>query len=88
MNHTSKELKRIKNLLAVTVVRLDIHQTNVGAMGKKNSMESATITASMVIRLMNVKRNLNLKANVTNARSMGTNLLNEKPRYCIQQNRL
>ena len=51
-----------------------IHQTNGGAIGKLNSMENATIVISMVIELMNAKRNLSLKENVTNARSMDTNL--------------
>ena len=44
-------------------------------------MESVTVVISMVTELMNAKRNLNLKENVTNARSMGTNILNAKPRY-------
>ena len=35
-------------------------------MGKKNSMESDKIVISMVIGLMNAKRNLSLKENVTN----------------------
>ena len=35
-------------------------------MEKENSMESATITINMVIRLMNVKRNQDLKKNVKN----------------------
>ena len=42
----------------------------------------------MVIEIMNAKRNLNLKENVINTRSMGTNLLNTKPRYWIQKKRL
>ena len=50
-------------------------------MGKQNSMESATIEASMVIRLMNAKKNLSLKENVTNVRSMGINPHNAKLRY-------
>ena len=41
-------------------------------------MENATIAISMIIELMNTKRNLNLKANITNARKMGTNILNAK----------
>ena len=81
MNHLSKELKRIKDLLAVIVVRYVIHQTNVGAMGKQNSMENDTIVIGMFTELMNAKRNLCLKANVTNERSMGTNPLNAKLRY-------
>ena len=78
VNHPSKELKRIKDLPKITMVREGIHQTNVGAMGKKNSMKSVTIAISMVIGLMNVKRNLSLKENVT---SMGTSHQNAKPRY-------
>ena len=58
-----------------------MHQKNVGAIVKLNSMENVTIKICMVIELMNAKRNLNLKENVTNTRSMGTNLLNAKPRY-------
>ena len=42
-------------------------------MGKENSMEKDIIAISMVIRLMNAKRNQNLKANVTNVRNMDTN---------------
>ena len=49
----------------INVVRQVIHQTNVGAMGKKNSMKIGTIAISMVIEVMNAKRNLNLKSNVT-----------------------
>ena len=81
MNHPNKELKRIKDLLVVTVVILAIHQTNVGAMGKLNSNENVTIAISMVMELMNAKRNLNLKENIINAIRMGINLLNAKPRY-------
>ena len=77
---SSKELKRIKDLLVVTVIKQGINQTNVGAMGKKNSMESATIAIIMVIGLMIANRNLSLKANVTNVRSMGTNPQNAKLR--------
>ena len=81
VNPLNKVLKRIKDLLAITVVRYIIHQTNVGAMGKQNSMENATIVISMIIEKMSSKRNPRLKENVINARSMDTNLLNEKPRY-------
>ncbi len=35
-------------------------------------MENATIVVSMVIELMNARRNQNLKANVTNARNKVT----------------
>ena len=41
-------------------------------------MENAIITINMVTRLMNAKRNQNLKANVTNVRNMDTNHQNEK----------
>ena len=37
-------------------------------MGKKNSMENATIVVSMVTSLMNSMRNKNLKENVTNVK--------------------
>ena len=81
MNHPSKELKRIKDLLLVTVVRQDMHQINVGAMGKLNSMENATIAISIDIELMNAKRKLSLRENATNVRSMGTNPQNTKLRH-------
>ena len=81
VNLLNKELKRINDLLAITMVRQVIHQINVGVMGKKNSMESATIVASMVIGLMNAKKNLSFKEIVTNVRSIGTNLQNEKLKY-------
>ena len=81
VNHPSKEFKIIKDLLAITIVRYVINQTNVGEMGKENSMENVTIAINMVIRLMNAKRNQDLKANVTNVRSMGTNHQNAKLRY-------
>ena len=50
-------------------------------MEKENSMESATIEISMVIRKMNAKRNQYLKANVTIVRNMDTSHQNAKPRY-------
>ena len=50
-------------------------------MVKLNSMENVKIEISMVIELMNARRNKNLKENVTNVRSMGTNILNTKSRY-------
>ena len=37
-------------------------------MGKLNSIENATIARIMVIDLMNAKKNLSLKENVTNVR--------------------
>ena len=43
-------------------------------------MENPTTTISMVIEKMNAKRNPSLKENFTNARSMGIDLLNAKPR--------
>ena len=61
---------------------------NVGAMGKKNSMESTTIAINMVLGLMHVKRNLSLKENVTNVTSMGTRHHHEKLRYRTEKNRL
>ena len=81
VNHPRKELKRIKDLLVVTMVRQAIHQINVGAMEKVNSMESATIAINTVIGKMNAKRNLSLKENVINVKSMGTNPQNTKLRY-------
>ena len=50
-------------------------------MGKKNSMEGVTIAISMVIRLMNAKRNLSLKEDVTNVTNMGTSHQNANLRY-------
>ena len=44
-------------------------------MERKNLMESATIAINMVIKLMNVRRNQNLKVNVTNAKSKVTRRL-------------
>ena len=80
-NLPNKVLKRIKDLLAIIAKKQVIHQTNVGAMGKQYSMESATIAINMVIRLMYAKRNLNLKENVTNATNMGTSHQNANLRY-------
>ena len=81
LNLPNKELKRINDLLAIIVVRWIIHLKNVGVMEKKNSMENVTIAISMVKKLMNVKRNRDLKANVTNVRNMETSHQNAKPRY-------
>ena len=81
MNLLNKVLKRIKDLLAIIVVRQVIHQTNVGAMVKKNSMESVTIAINMVIEQQNARRNLSLKVNVTNVRNMDKSHYNAKPRY-------
>ena len=80
-NLSRKDLKRTKDLLAIIVVRQVIHQTNVGAMGKQNSMENATIAINMVVRLLNAKRNLSLKENATNATNMVTSHQNENLRY-------
>ena len=53
------------------------HTSNkFGPMGKKNSMESATIAINIVIRLMNAKRNQYLKENVTSVSHQ-----NAKPMY-------
>ena len=78
---SNKDLKRLKNLLEITVVRQVIHQTNVGAMGRQNSMETTIIAISMVIGLMNAKRNQDLKKNATNVRNMDTSHQNAKSRY-------
>ena len=53
-----------------------MHQTNVGVIEKKNSMENSTIEVSMVIGVMNAKRNQYLRASVTNARNKVTRHLN------------
>ena len=50
-------------------------------MEKENSMENDTVAIKMVIRLINAKRNQNLKANVTNVRNMDTSHQNAKQRY-------
>ena len=52
--------------------RLVIHQTNDGAMEKKNSMESDTTATNMDTKKMNARRNQNLKVNVTNVKDMVT----------------
>ena len=69
VNLPNKELKRVKDPLEIIVVRQVIHQTNVGVMEKKNSMENATIVVSMVTRLMNAIRNQNLRESVTSERN-------------------
>ena len=56
------------------------YEIDVGEMGKKNSMENATIAISMVIEKMNGKGNLILKENFKNARNIGTNPLNARLR--------
>ena len=77
VNLPSKALKEVKNLLAITMGKLVTHQTNVGA------MESATTTISIVTRLMNARRNQNLKVNVTNARHKVTRNLNADLKHSI-----
>ena len=71
-NHQSKEQEEIKNLHAVIVERLVTHLTNDGTMEKENSMENATTATNMDTKLMNARRNQNLKVNVTNAKGMVT----------------
>ena len=73
-NHLSKEIKITKVLLAIIVVRWVIHQTNVGAMVRKNSMESVIVMTSMVIEQVNAQRNLNLEESVIIVRNKETNL--------------
>ena len=63
VNPQSKEQKEIRNLHAIIVERLVTHQINVGVMEKKNSMESVTIATTMDTKLMNARRNPNLKVN-------------------------
>ena len=43
VNPQSKEQKEIKNLHAIIVERLVTHQTNAGAMERKNLMESVQL---------------------------------------------
>ena len=74
MNPQSKELKETRNLHAIIVEILVTHQTNVGAMEKKNSMESVTIAANMVIRQASAKINQSLKENVSIVINKDTNL--------------
>ena len=83
VNLLNNVLKRIRDRHAIIVGRLVTHQTNVGAMKKKNSMGSVTTTISMVIKLMNARENQSLKANVTNARSMVTRHLNADANHSI-----
>ena len=70
VNPQSKEQKEIRNLHAIIVERLVTHQTNAGAMEKQNSMESATTATKMDTKLMNARRNQNLKVSVTNAKGI------------------
>ena len=69
-NLQRKLQKGIKNLHVAIVGRLVTHQTNAGAMEETNSMESAISAISMVTKPMNARENQNLKAIVTNAKSM------------------
>ena len=50
-------------------------------MEKKNSMESVTTAINMVTKLMNARRNQNLKVNVTNAKDMVTRHQNADPNH-------
>ena len=88
MNPQSKEKKEIRNLHAIIVERLVTHQTNVGAMERKNSMESATTATNMDTKLMNARRNQNLKENVTSAKGMVTRHQNADPNHLIQLSNL
>ena len=51
-------------------------------------MENATTAISMVIKLMNARKNQNLKAIVTNEKSMVIRHLNANPNHLIQPNNL
>ena len=88
VNLPNKVAKGIKDLHATTLVRKVTHQTNVGAMERQDSMANATTVISMVTKLMNARRNLNLKANVTNARNKVTRHLNVEQIHSLQQNKL
>ena len=83
VNPPNKVLKGIKDPLAITMARQVIHRTNVGVMQKKNSMVNVTIAINMVKRQMNVKRNQNLKENVTNARNKVTRHQTTRPSHSI-----
>ena len=57
-NESSKQgVQKNQDLLAIIVVRQVILQTNGGEMEKVNSMENVTTLISMIIKLMNAKRN-------------------------------
>ena len=64
--------------------RLVTHQINAGVMEKKNSMESVTTAINRVTKLMNARRNQNLKVNVTNAKDMVTRHQNVDLNHSIQ----
>ena len=83
VNLPSKVQKGIKKPTCNHSRRYVTHQTNVGAMEKKNSLESATTVSNMVTRLMNARRNQNLKVNVKNARSKVTRHPNVDQNYSI-----
>ena len=50
-------------------------------MEKKNSMVNVKTTINMVTKKINVKRNQNLKENVTNAKGMVTKHQNAHPNH-------
>ena len=52
-------------------------------MERKNSMVNATTAISMVTKLMNARRNQNLKADVTNERNKVTRHLNADQNHSI-----
>ena len=57
-------------------------------MEKENLMANATTAINMVINLMNARRNQNLKAIVTNEKSMVIRHSNANPNHSIQLNNL
>ena len=88
VNLQRKVQRGIKNLQAITMRRLVTNQTNVGVMENQNSMGSVTTIISMVIKPMNVRRNQNLKVNVTNLEGMATRHQNADPNYSMLLNNL
>ena len=83
VNLPGKALKEIKNLHASIVERLVTHQINDGTMEKQNSMESVITAINMVTKLMNARRNQNLKVNVTDVKDMVTMHQNAGPIHSI-----
>ena len=83
-NHQGKEQEEIRNLHAVIVERLVTHLTNAGTMEKENSMENATTATNMDTKLMNARKNQNLKVNATSAKGMVTKHQNADPNHSIQ----
>ena len=83
VNLQSKVQRIIKNLHAITVGRLTTHQTNVGAMEKKNSIGSVTTIISMVTKPLIARRIQNLKVNVTYVKGMVTRHQNIDPNHSI-----